>query len=125
MKATVIVLSWNGAGHLPGCLDALRAQRHTPADLLVVDNGSSDGSAELVRSRYPQARLVENGRNLGFSAGMNVGIRLLREAPEPPDAVVLLNQDTLVEPDWLKNVLAPLAADERTGAVGCKIYYPD
>jgi GT2 family glycosyltransferase len=125
MKATVIVLSWNGAADLPGCLDAVLAQQGAEADTLVVDNGSTDGSAELVRERFPAARLVENGRNLGFSAGMNVGMRLLRESSEPPDVVVLLNQDTVVAPDWLCNILAPFEQDQRIGAVGCKIYYPD
>jgi GT2 family glycosyltransferase len=125
MRAAVIVLSWNGAADLPACLDALLAQAGAEADVLVVDNGSADGSAALVRERYPAARLAENGRNLGFSGGMNVGIRLLRESPEPPDAVVLLNQDTVVAPDWLRNILAPFEQDARIGAVGCKIYYPD
>jgi GT2 family glycosyltransferase len=125
MQATVIVLSWNGARYLPGCLDALLAQQGAEANLLVVDNGSTDGSADLVRERYPAVRLVENGRNLGFSAGMNVGMRLLRDSAKPPDVVVLLNQDTLVAPDWLHNILLPFQQDERIGAVGCKIYYPD
>lgn len=125
MSAAVIVLSWNGAEHLGGCLRAAQAQRGAQAALLVVDNGSTDGSAALVRRDFPAARLVENGRNLGFSAGMNVGLRLLRAAPEPPELVVLLNQDTLVDPDWLRHLLAPFAADARIAAVGCKIYYPD
>jgi GT2 family glycosyltransferase len=125
MKAAVIVLSWNGADDLPACLDALLAQEGAEAEVLVVDNGSADGSAALVRERYPAVRLVENGRNLGFSAGMNVGMRLVREAPEPPDAIVLLNQDTIVASDWLGNLLAPFEQNARIGAVGCKIFYPD
>jgi GT2 family glycosyltransferase len=125
LRATVIILSWNGVYDLPACLDALLSQEGASVDLLVVDNGSVDGSAALVRERYPTVRLVENGRNLGFSAGMNVGMRLLREGTEPPDVVVLLNQDTVVAADWLRSILAPFEQDERIGAVGCKIYYPD
>jgi GT2 family glycosyltransferase len=125
MKATVIVLSWNGAADLPDCLDSVLSQQGAEAELLVVDNGSTDGSAALVRDRYPAAQLVENSRNLGFAAGMNVGMRLLREVPEPPDVVVLLNQDTVVAPDWLQNILLPFEQDARIAAVGCKIYYPD
>src|SRR5262245_52794363 len=125
MRATVIILSWNGVADLPACLDAVLSQAGGDAALLVVDNGSVDGSAALVRERYPAAQLVENGRNLGFSAGMNVGIRLLRDAAEPPDVVVLLNQDTIVASDWLANILAPLEQDDRVAAVGCKIYYLD
>ncbi|HET9223858.1 MAG TPA: glycosyltransferase family 2 protein [Roseiflexaceae bacterium] len=125
MRATIIVLSWNGADELPACLDAVLSQAGAAADLLVVDNGSVDGSAALVRERYPAVRLVENARNLGFAAGMNVGMRLLRAAAEPPDVVVLLNQDTVVAPNWLRSILEPFEQDERIGAVGSKIYYPD
>jgi GT2 family glycosyltransferase len=125
MKAAVIVLGWNGADELPACLDALLAQQDAEAQLLVVDNGSADGSAALVRERYPQVQLVENQRNLGFSAGMNVGMRLLHESAEPPDVIVLLNQDTVVAPGWLRAILAPFDQDAQIGAVGCKIYYPD
>jgi GT2 family glycosyltransferase len=125
MRATVIVLSWNGADELPACLDAVLGQEGAAVDLLVVDNGSADGSAALVHERYPDVRLVENGSNLGFAAGMNVGMRLLSDAADPPDVVVLLNQDTIVAPDWLRSLLEPFEQDERIGAVGCKIYYPD
>jgi GT2 family glycosyltransferase len=125
LKATVIILSWNGVEELPACLDAALAQEGAAVDLLVVDNGSADGSAALVRERYPVVRLVENGRNLGFAAGMNVGMRLLRDTAEPPDVVVLLNQDTIVAPDWLRSILAPFEEDDQIGAVGCKIYYSD
>ena len=125
MKAAVIVLSWNGIRDLPACLSAVLAQQGAEAQLLVVDNGSTDGSAALVREHYPDVRLVENGRNLGFSAGMNVGMRLLRESPDPPEVVILLNQDTIVAPDWLGSILAPLQQNQQVGAVGCKIYYPD
>src|SRR5262245_6689364 len=125
MRAAIIVLAWNGLGELPACLDSALSQVDGAADLLVVDNGSVDGSGALVRERYPTVRLVENNRNLGFAAGMNVGMRLLREAADPPHVVVLLNQDTVVAPDWLRSILAPFEQDERIGAVGCKIYYAD
>jgi GT2 family glycosyltransferase len=125
MKATVIVLSWNGADELPACLDAVLAQQGATPDLLVVDNGSTDGALELLRERYAQVRRVENGRNLGFAGGMNVGIRTLMSDPVPPDVIVLLNQDTIVSPDWLANLLRPFEQNPQIGAVGCKIYYPD
>jgi len=135
MRAAVIVLAWNGGADLAACLAAVQAQQGAEAELLVIDNGSADRSVALVRERFPGVALVENGRNLGFSAGMNVGLRLLaaaRRGERLPgglrlaahDYVVLLNQDTLVAPDWLRNILAPLA-EPQVGAVGCKIYYPD
>lgn len=125
MNATVIVLSWNGADVLGDCLQALAVQEPVPADVLVVDNGSADDSAALVHERFPQFACAENGRNLGFAAGMNSGMRRLLEREQPPDAIVLLNQDTIVAPDWLAQILAPLDAEPRVAAVGCKIFYPD
>jgi GT2 family glycosyltransferase len=125
MSAAVVVLSWNGENELGACLEALRDQDSGPADVLVVDNGSSDRSVALVRERFPAVQCIENGRNLGFARGMNVGMRALMERPTPPDAIVLLNQDTIVAPDWLRQILAPFAEAERIAAVGCKIYYPD
>lgn len=125
-QAVVIVLSWNGAEHLAACLEALQAQRGAEADILVVDNGSHDDSVVVARRVCPQATVVENGRNLGFSGGMNVGLRLLLDGERASAAyAVLLNQDTVVAADWLRHILAPFSADERIAAVGCKIYNHD
>lgn len=125
MRAAVIVLAWNGAAHLPRCLGALQAQRGADVDVLVVDNGSIDRSAALVCEQFPDFELIQNNHNLGFSRGMNIGIRRLQERSESPDVVVLLNQDTVVAVDWLAQILVPFMHDATIGAVGCKIYYPD
>jgi O-antigen biosynthesis protein len=126
MRIAVLVLSWNAADALLACLQAL-AQQQTPADelfVVVVDNGSDDGAPEQVAAQFPAVHLVRNERNLGFSGGMNVGLATLQSLPEPPEIVVLLNQDTLVDPGWLAAISAPFA-DGQVGAVGCKIRYPD
>lgn len=125
MNVAVIVLTWNGAEHLPGCLESLAAQRGGDFELLIVDNGSADESIAVARHYAPEARIVENGRNLGFAGGMNVGIRLLCAIQQPPDVIVLLNQDTAVAPDWLERLTRPFAEDPQLGAAGCKIFYPD
>jgi GT2 family glycosyltransferase len=125
MRAAVLVLSWNAADALLACLTSLAAQQRPPELTLVVDNGSHDGAADQVAAAFPSATLIRNPRNLGFAGGMNTGIRALQALPEPPDAVVLLNQDTLLDPGWLAAILAPLEADPAVGAVGCKIRYPD
>ncbi len=121
MKAVVIVLNWNGGNYIADCLAALQQQRPQPPEILVVDNGSSDGSLEMLRQEFPRVTLIENGRNLGFSGGMNVGLRRL---PAQVDIAVLLNQDTIVDADWLAALVATFA-DEQIAAAGCKIYYPD
>ena len=119
MKASVIVLSWNGMEYLADCLDAVLAQEYPDFELIVVDNGSSDGSADFVERQYPSVRLIRNHRNLGFAAGNNVGLRVARG-----DALVLLNQDTVVHPGWL-SALTDALGDPQIGIVGCKALYPD
>jgi GT2 family glycosyltransferase len=94
---TLIVLNYNGARWLPGCLDAIAAQVGAPSyQTLVVDNGSTDGSIALTRTAYPKVQLVETGANLGFSAGNNAGARAASS-----EWLAFLNNDTMVEPTWL------------------------
>jgi len=118
-KVSVAVVSWNGRRHLEVCLPALRDQLDpgVPFEVLLLDNGSSDGTAEWVRRRHPEVRLIESGVNLGFCAGNN---RLV-EAAEG-DAVALLNNDTRPEPGWLAALVDALAAaPDDVAAVSGKI----
>ncbi|MBA3943692.1 MAG: glycosyltransferase family 2 protein [Herpetosiphonaceae bacterium] len=130
-NVAVIILAWNGHAFLPDCLTAVLAQ-DCPArfDVLVVDNASSDGSIDLVRTQFPQVAVMENHHNLGFAGGNNVGLRALLAgvAPSPcdvvPDIVVLLNQDTIVAPNWLAELVAVFERRPQAGIVGCKIFFP-
>ncbi|MFV9504350.1 MAG: glycosyltransferase family 2 protein [Oscillochloridaceae bacterium umkhey_bin13] len=124
MRVAVLVLSWNAADAVVACLEALERQVMPPAYVIVVDNASVGGVADLIAQRFPQMELVRNPRNLGFAGGMNVGIRYARSLPEPPELVVLLNQDTLVDPGWLAALVRPFA-DPQVVAAGGKIRYPD
>ena len=73
---TVVIVNWNGAKLLPPCLDAVAAQKcDFRFRTVVVDNASVDGSAQLVRSKYPWAEVIESGANLGFAGGNNVALR--------------------------------------------------
>ena len=105
-KLSVLVLTFNGREHLETCLPAVAAQRDPGCawELLLLDNGSSDGTARWVREHHPWVRLVESPANLGFAAGNN-RLAALAEG----DALVLLNNDTRPEPDWLA-ALADAAA---------------
>ena len=119
MKASVIVLSWNGIDYLEGCLNAVLSQDYAGLEVIIVDNGSTDGSADFVAERFPQVQLIRNERNLGFAGGNNVGLRAATG-----DVLVLLNQDTLVHGGWLNALVAALD-DPTMGLVGCKMLYPD
>jgi len=112
----VIVLNYNGRRWIEACIGALLKTRYKNFRIIVMDNASGDGSVEIVRSRYPQAQVMVNERNLGFSEGNNIGVceALARNA----DYVVLLNPDTRVEPDWLGELIAIGEAESEVGILG-------
>lgn len=112
---TVVIPSWNGAHLLADCLTALRSQTLPPGEVIVVDNGSTDGTAGLLAEAFPEVRLVGLDRNRGFAAAVNAGIR----ASDTP-LVALLNNDAVAEPGWLA-ALVNAAAGERVGMVASKI----
>jgi GT2 family glycosyltransferase len=116
---SILVVNYNGAKHLPACLSALERQsvlRHR-FEVVVVDNASADGSADLVRERFPWVRLVPLDRNTGFAEGNNVAARSARGR-----LLVLLNNDTIPDPFWLEELLR--VADENPGrAVASKLVF--
>ncbi len=114
----VVIVNWNGRSHLERCLDALAQQTMSSFEVVVVDNGSVDGSAEMVRHRYPHVRLLCQPTNLGFAEANNVGIR----ACGTP-FVATLNNDTVPRPDWLEQLLAPALANEQVGMVASKMLF--
>jgi len=105
----IVVVNWNAAEALRLCLRSLRCQEDTAFELVVVDNGSGDGSSEVVHDEFPAARLVPTGANLGFAAACNLGIRA-----STGDWVLTLNNDTEVAPGLvgrLREAAAAAAAD--------------
>ena len=112
MEVTVVVPNYNGIQYLETCLDAL--ERQTAADFrtVLVDNGSTDGSLELVRKKYPQVQTVALPGNTGFSGAVNAGIR----AAETP-YVILLNNDTEVFPEFVEALVSGIK--QRPGAFSC------
>jgi hypothetical protein len=105
----VVIPNWNGISHLHECLNSLRKQTFQDFEALVVDNGSTDGSLDLLRREYPWVRVIGLSKNRGFSAAVNAGIRA-----SDSDYIVLLNNDTRVDKDWLGNLVR--AMDETPAA---------
>ena len=110
-RASVIVVSFNGRRHLEQCLPAIAATTGADVEVLVVDNGSTDGTVEWLADIHPGVKVLALGRNRGFGAGNRHGAEAARG-----DFVVLLNNDTVVEPGWLDALLAPLEADPEIAA---------
>lgn len=117
----IVVLNWNGEKVIAPCLGSLARVTAPPLRILVVDNASTDRSAEIVRRDFPTAELVVNERNLLFAAGNNVGIE--RALAAGAGRVLLLNNDTTVDPGFAAAMAAALDRDPRVGIVGPKILY--
>jgi GT2 family glycosyltransferase len=120
-RCTVIVLNFNGEQLLPACLDSLRRQTGAPIDTVVVDNASSDGSAQLVAQKYPSVRFIALERNSGFSIANNVAMRNALERGS--DYVLLLNNDTFAAPDFVSQMLGVIEGDSSIAVVCPKIFF--
>jgi GT2 family glycosyltransferase len=119
-EVSVIVVNWNGKHLLHGCFSSLRCQTFRDFEVILVDNGSSDGSVPWVAAHYPEVRIVALETNQGFCGGNNAGIRAARGT-----YVALLNNDTEVETDWLSELVRHVQGDETIGACDSKILYFD
>jgi GT2 family glycosyltransferase len=118
---SVIVLNWNGREHLAGCLDSLKAQTIDSFEVLVVDNGSTDGSAEFLQENYGDfIRLIRSPENLGFAAGNNLAMGQARGT-----YFALLNNDAVAAPDWLELAAAAMESDPQAGMCAVKILNHD
>jgi GT2 family glycosyltransferase len=114
---SVVIVNWNGKHLLAECLDSLGAQDVNDVEIVLVDNGSDDGSASFVRERYPAVKVLNLPENKGFAGGNNAGIGIATGK-----YIALLNNDTKADPAWLANLLReaePSPPD--VGMWACKI----
>ena len=102
-KVSVIIVNWNRKELLQACLSSLARQSLTDFEIIVVDNGSTDGSNEMLRKNFPNVILVELGKNTGFCRANNIGIELAKS-----EYVALLNNDTEVDENWLGELVKTL-----------------
>jgi GT2 family glycosyltransferase len=113
---SVAVVNYNGEVFIKACLDSVLSQSLPPSEIVVVDNGSTDGSAEIIRTEYPSVNLIRSESNEFFARGANRSI-----AATAGSLVLLLNNDAVLAPDYLEEAVKPLARDERIGSVTGKI----
>lgn len=121
-KIFVVVPNWNGKDELKACLDSLQAQTQS-AQILVVENGSTDGSLEYIQENFNIVQLVINKTNLGFAGGVNSGIR--EAIASGADYIALFNNDAVADKDWLKHLLESLEQNPEVGIATCKLLSAD
>jgi len=119
-RVSIVVPNWNGLRHLRTCLDAALAQTICSCEVVLVDNGSTDGSAEFVARNYPQVRILRKEENLGFAAATNLGIRNTQG-----DYVATLNNDTEAEPTWLEGLVQAMESASDVGMCASKMLFYD
>ena len=113
---TVVIPVWNGAGVIADCLRSIYANSGDfLRGVIAVDNASPDDSAAVIEREFPQVHRVHSSFNLGFAGGVNLGVDAAFARDAELDAVVLLNQDCLVEPGWLVALCAGLSGDRPGG----------
>jgi len=117
ISCSIVIVNFNGRGFLNSCLDSLKRQSYTAGliEILVVDNGSRDGSVELLHAQYPDVTVLRNSEN-NYAKALNLGIAHARG-----ECIAFLNNDMVVEEDWLAGLVELLKSDERIGCVGGKV----
>ena len=119
-KVSILIVNYNGKKWLQGCLDSLFAQTCQDFEIILVDNASSDDSVEFVNAGYPDVRIISNTENLGFAGGNNAGIKEAKGL-----FVLLMNNDTVTEPDYLERFLEAFYEIPSLGAASSKIVLMD
>jgi hypothetical protein len=119
-KVFIIILTWNRLSDTLECLESVKKIVYPNYEIMVVDNGSTDKSAEAIAAKYPEITLIKNESNLGYAAGNNKGIE--KALHMGCDYVFILNNDTTVDAACLDELVKTAEADPRIGAAGSKIY---
>ncbi|MFY0593259.1 glycosyltransferase family 2 protein [Roseivirga sp.] len=120
-SVAIVLLNWNSFNYTNDCLVSLDQINYDNVEIVVVDNASSDDSLKELELTHPNVTYIKNGENLGFTGGNNVGIEYALEKDN--EYVLLLNNDTLVDPDFLSELVDSIHQDPMVAAVQPKIYY--
>lgn len=120
-KVAVVILNWNGKQDSLNCIRSVRALEYGNIEIIVVDNGSIDGSVDAIHAFYPGVRLIATGKNLGYAGGNNVGMR--EALAHGANFVLVLNNDATVSPNLIDCFLSASAKEPLAAAFSAKIYY--
>jgi GT2 family glycosyltransferase len=115
---SIVVVNYDRRALLEGCLASLSTQTYPSFETILVDNGSTDGSVELVRKRFPEVRIIQNGENLGFAKASNLGIEAAGG-----ELIATLNNDATASPRWLEALVEALLSDDSIGMCASKMLF--
>jgi len=118
LKISVIILTFNSKEYILNCLKSVKKSIYSNYEIIVVDNGSKDGTIELIQNNFPKVKLILNNKNFGFAGGNNRGVK---EATG--DIFFLLNDDTVIDHDLIRVLVEELTSSDEIGIVGPKIFY--
>src|SRR5208282_503066 len=121
MKLSIVIICWNDLKVIANCLKSIFDEtNHFDFEVIVSDNGSTDGSVEFIRERFPEVQIVENNANLGFAKGNNAGIRVAQG-----EYILILNPDTVILNRALEKLVAFADRHPEAGAFGCRVLNSD
>jgi hypothetical protein len=124
-RVCIILLNWNGINDTLECLEYLEKVNYPNYEIIVVDNASTGNDVEILKKKCGNYRIIENSKNYGFAEGNNIGMKLALDDNPPPDYFLLLNNDTIVAPDFLTELIKVAEGNAAIGIVGPKIYFYD
>ena len=119
-KISIVIVNWNGKKFLAKCLESLRQQAYRHFSIILVDNGSSDGSIDFVKRNYPKVKIIALPRNVGFSVANNIAIKTVHT-----EYVALLNNDAVAHPLWLQSLIGALETYPEAGFAASKMLFYD
>ena len=122
-KVFIIVLNWNGWKDTVECIKSLKKITYPNNKIILVDNGSTDNSEEILRKKFPDLELIQTGENLGFAGGNNIGIQYALS--KGADFIILLNNDTIVDKEFVTELIRVAESDKSIGILSSKIYFYD
>jgi GT2 family glycosyltransferase len=107
VKASIIIVTFNQKKYVTSCIESILKQNFSH-EVIVVDNHSNDGTVQLIKEKFPEIKIIETPMNRGYGSGNNLGVKHAKG-----EYIVILNPDTIVEKDWLKELVEPLESGSR------------